>query len=92
MAIPLALPLQNRQLGLGKKTPFALSQIKISQLQLANRGTRQRRTVIARSGQHAFHLVVFALLEHDFNLEFAQLARTQRRNWRGLIDQLHAFQ
>jgi len=48
--------------------------------------------MIAGGNQHAFDLVIFSLLQHDFQLVRSQHAAGDRRQWSRLVVQLHAGQ
>ena len=65
--------LQQRQLLTVEVAPLPFLQVQRRERQFADRYPLQRRAMIAGRGQHALDLVVFALLDFDFQLVLARL-------------------
>ena len=86
--------LRNQQvkLFLFKEAPLAFCQAQRFKRQPADGGAVQRAAVVSGCGQHALHLVVLALLKHDFQLVLAALHAGHGRKRRRFVVQLHACQ
>ena len=72
--------------------PLAFGQAKACQLQSANRRPGQRGAVIAGCSQHAFDLMIFALIEHDLDAAIVEFAARQRSERGRLVMQFHPGQ
>src|SRR5450759_261561 len=83
---------QQRQLNIVEITPFAFSQSQRIEFQTAYLRALQRNAMVAGGSQHAFDLMIFALLQHDFQPVRSQQVASHRHQWRRLIVQFHTGQ
>src|SRR5450830_2012651 len=83
---------QQRQLLWCQITPLAFGDAQRFQGQATDGGTVQGAAMVAGGSQHALDLVVFTLLQHDFQLVLAALDASDGSQRRRLVVQLHASQ